>query len=123
MSPEEGLARLSRSRFRSSFALGEQEIAYLKSIGADTLRRHARDFVHQRLAPAIPSNDGRQTPMRGHPVFIAMHACAMCCRGCLNKWWQVPLNRPLTPQQEGKIVNFLLLWIARQQRQAPRDSH
>ena len=62
----------------------------------ETMRRHAQDFVWQKLAPAEPVNDGKQTPMHGHPVFKAMHATACCCRGCLNKWYHVAKGRELT---------------------------
>ncbi len=78
------------------------------------MRKHAEDFVRQKLAPADPVNDGKQTPMHGHPVFKAMHATACCCRGCLNKWYRVPLNVPLSDLQQEKIVRLLMAWIERQ---------
>ena len=80
----------------------------------DTVREHAADFVRQRLAPAVIPNDGKQTPMRGHPVFIAQHACACCCRGCLNKWYKVPIGTELTENQQERIVNLLMAWIEKQ---------
>ena len=67
-----------------------------------------------RLAPAVIPNDGKQTPMRGHPVFVAQHACACCCRVCLNKWYHVPKDVDLTPEQQKKIVNLIMAWIARE---------
>lgn len=79
-------ARLSRSKFRSRFRLGMKERQYCLEKGAPVIEQHAADFVAKRLAPALPANDGKQTPMRGHPVFIAQHATATCCRGCLAKW-------------------------------------
>ena len=82
--------------------------------GTETIRRHAEDFIAARLAPAEPPNDGSQTPMRGHPVFIAQHATACCCRGCLNKWYRVPRGVPLSPELQSRIVDFLMAWIARQ---------
>ena len=39
----------------------------------DRIRQHAEDFISKREAPAYIANDGKQTPMRGHPVFIAQH--------------------------------------------------
>lgn len=87
---EEALEKLKASNFRSGFSLKEKEKAYVRKKGMDTIRRHAQDFVRQRLAPAVIPNDGKQTPMHGHPVFIAQHACACCCRGCLQKWYRVP---------------------------------
>ena len=78
------------------------------------LRRHAADFIRTRLAPVQPSNDGRQTPMRGHPVFKAQHATATCCRGCLEKWWKVPRGTAIPPTRQARIVDFLMAWIERE---------
>lgn len=96
-SPFEALfARLAQSDFRSRFRLGPEEVACIERRGMAVIRRHAEDFVRRRLAPAFIPNDGRQTPMRGHPVFIAQHATACCCRGCLAKWHAIPAGRELT---------------------------
>jgi len=81
-------------------------------------RRHAGDFVRTRLADANPPNDGRQTPMRGHPVFKAQHACACCCRSCLEKWWRVPRGTPIPASRQRGIVDFLLAWIERERSRA-----
>lgn len=110
----EALEKLSKSKFRSSFYLTKKEREYLNEKGMDIMRSHAADFVKMKLAPAFPKNDGRQTPMHGHPVFKAMHATACCCRGCLNKWYKVPEGKPLTENQQERIVNLLMAWIERQ---------
>lgn len=78
------LQALSKSKFRSGFKLKEKEKEYIKEKGLDTIEKHAYDFIRQRLAPKEIINDGKQTPMKGHPVFIAQHATATCCRGCFN---------------------------------------
>lgn len=114
---EQALDRLRTSAFRARFSLTEKDKAYVREKGMDTIRRHAQDFVRQRLAPAVPQNDGEQTPMRGHPVFVAQHACACCCRGCLNKWYRVPKGVALDERQQEKIVNLLMAWIERQMRE------
>jgi len=108
--------RLSRSEFRSRFRLGSREITYMREKGRDTIRQHAEDFVRKRLAPAEIPNDGKQTPMRGHPVFIAQHATACCCRGCLEKWHRIPKGRALTAQEQTYVVDVLMAWIDRQDR-------
>ena len=110
---DQALEKLERSQFRSSFHLTKKELAYLEEKGMDVMRRHAEDFVRQKLAPAEPIDDGKQTPMSGHPVFKAMHATACCCRGCLNKWYRVPLHRELTELEQQRIVNLLMAWIIR----------
>ena len=111
---EEALERLSRSSFRAKFRLSDKDKNYIATKGLDTIRSHCEDFVRDRLAPADIPNDGKQTPMRGHPVFIAQHACACCCRGCLNKWYKVKKDLPLTEEQQKKIVNLLMAWIEKQ---------
>lgn len=108
---EEALTKLSRSAFRSQFHLGAKERQYITEKGMATVRSHAADFVAQKLAPAYPLHDGKQTPMRGHPVFIAQHACACCCRGCLEKWYKVPRGVALTADQQRRIVDLLMAWI------------
>ena len=111
---DEALAKLNRSKFRSGFHLSEKDIEYIDEKGLDLIRSHAADFVSKRLAPAVIPNDGKQTPMRGHPVFVAQHACACCCRGCLNKWYRVPQGRALTENEQGRIVKLLMTWIERE---------
>lgn len=112
---DEALNKLENSRFRSGFHLTKKEQEYLAQKGMDVMRSHARDFVRQKLAPAAPVNDGKQTPMHGHPVFKAMHGCACCCRGCLNRWYRVPLGVELTENQQERIVNLLIAWLQRQE--------
>ena len=104
-------ARLPHSPFRSRFRLGERERAYLEARGLATVLDHARDFVARRLAPAFPDNDGKQTPMRGHPVFIAQHATATCCRSCLAKWYDIPVGRPLSEADRAHIIAAIERWL------------
>lgn len=108
---DEALDKLEHSKFRASFYLTAKEHEYLAQKGMDVMRNHAKNFVRQKLAPAEPANDGKQTPMHGHPVFKAMHATACCCRGCLNKWYKVPLGKELSENEQERIVNLLLAWI------------
>ena len=105
---------LAKSTFRSRFKLKEKDKEYLNQKGIDTIRSHAKDFISKRLAPAEIPNDGKQTPMRGHPVFIAQHATATCCRGCLEKWHKIPIGRVLTEQEQEYVVNVIMEWIKRQ---------
>ena len=102
---------LSRSSFRSQFRLGPKERAYLSEKTLPVILEHGRDFIRQRLAPAEPKNDGRQTPMRGHPIFIAQHATATCCRGCLEKWHCIPRGRPLTEDEIEHVLAALARWL------------
>ena len=106
--------RLGRSKFRSGFHLTQKDIDYIHEKGLDTIRQHARDFIAQREAPAFIPNDGKQTPMRGHPVFIAQHATACCCRGCLEKWHGIPQGVPLSAEQQVYIVGMLMSWMRRE---------
>lgn len=102
---------LSYSKFRSSFHLKEKDYLYIKDKGFDKIEEHARDFVRNRLAPAVILNDGKQTPYRGHPVFIAQHATATCCRSCLSKWHHLEKGVLLTEKNQEYIVQVLMKWI------------
>lgn len=105
--------RLAQSAFRSRFKLSAQDREYIARKGMATIRRHAEDFVAKRLAPATIPNDGRQTPMRGHPVFIAQHATGCCCRGCFFKWHHIAPGRLLTEEEQHYAVAVLMEWIKR----------
>ena len=108
------LERLATSKFRAKFKLGTNELEYIKSKGIDMIQTHARDFIRDRVAPAEPNNDGKQTPMRGHPVFIVQHATATCCRGCVEKWHKIPQHRELTQSEQEYLVSIIMEWIKRQ---------
>lgn len=106
--------RLSKSDFRKKFKLSQKDRLYLEQKGFDTIRSHAVDFIAKRIAPADIPNDGKQTPMRGHPVFTAQHATATCCRGCINKWHKFPKGVQLTKEQQKYLVDLIMEWIKRQ---------
>lgn len=105
------LKKLKKSKFRSSFHLKTQDITYINNKGLDVIKKHAGDFVQNRLSAKVIPNDGHQTPMRGHPVFIAMHATATCCRQCLFKWHHILPNKELSPKEKEYIINIIMLWI------------
>ena len=111
---DEALDKLQRSAFRRKFHLSPKDREYVREKGMDVIRSHGEEFIAKRLAPAVIPNDGKQTPMRGHPIFIAQHACACCCRGCLEKWYRVPKGRELSADEQCRIVNLLMRWIERE---------
>lgn len=108
------LARLSRSVFRRRFRLRGRERDYLERRGLDAIRADAAKFVAERLAPAFPRNDGRQTPMKNHPVFVAQHATATCCRGCLEKWHAIPRGRALSAREQAEVGKLIMTWLSLQ---------
>lgn len=89
MTIPQALVKLSRSKFRGRFKLNAEIQAIVRESGEEKLRQFATERVSMALAPAEPEKDGKQTPLKGHPVFIAQHATATCCRTCLNHWWRV----------------------------------
>lgn len=89
-------------------------IDYINEKGIDTIEKHAYDFVNKRLKPKYILNDGKQTPMKGHPVFIAEHATATCCRNCLYKWHHIEKNKELTENEVDYIVKLIMKWIIKE---------
>jgi hypothetical protein len=111
---DEVFARLAGSAFRRRFRLREPELGYLRRRGLPAVLEHAAGFVAERLAPALPANDGKQTPMRNHPAFVAQHATATCCRGCLEKWHGIPRGRALDEAETRHVLAALERWLAAQ---------
>ena len=108
------LDKLSKSKFRSSFHLRKYMIKYIDDKGLYTIKNHTYDFIKTRLAPAVIKNDGKQTPTKGHPTFIAQHATATCCRSCLEKWYHIPKGRELSEEQIQFLVSIIMKWIEKE---------
>ena len=108
---ESKLIVLKKSKFRSSFHLRKYMINYIDEKGMNIIKKHTIDFINQKLSPANPKNDGKQTPMKGHPVFIAQHACACCCRNCLEKWHHIPKGKELKKNEKNYIYCLIIKWI------------
>lgn len=105
---------LGQSKFRSRFHLKQSDKDYVRNKGLDTIEQHARDFIAKREAPAVIPNDGKQTPMRGHPVFIAQHATATCCRECIRKWHKIKPGKELSQIQQDYLVDVIMTWIKKE---------
>lgn len=103
--------RLAQSSFRSKFRLTQTDRAYLEAKGPEIIKSHAADFINSRIAPAVPRNDGKQTPLRGHPVFKAQHATAACCRGCIAKWHGIEKGRLLSLAEQQYLVDVIMAWL------------
>ena len=112
--------KLARSKFRSKFRLNYDDQLFAEMKGPEVLRQHAHDLIIKRLAPEEPLKDGKQTPVKGHPVFVAQHATGCCCRGCLLKWHDIPKHRELSDEEVEYIVRVLLEWIAKNLQKEPR---
>ena len=108
------LDRLSKSKFRSSFHLKDKDILYIEDKGINKIRNHAYDFVTKRLADTSNVTDGKQTPMKGHPVFIAQHATGTCCRRCLEKWHHISKNKNMTDDDIKYVVDIIMSWIEKE---------
>ena len=111
--PERILARLGTSRFRTSFRLGARDAVYARERGRKVIAAHARDLLRARAGAAHPRNDGKQIPYRGHPVFVAQHATATCCRGCIAKWHRIAPGHELTDAELDRLVAVIMVWLDR----------
>ncbi len=108
-------AALGRSDFRRRFRLRGRELEYLRKKGLPAVLEHAASFIEQRLAAAFPANDGKQTPMGNHPAFVAQHATATCCRGCLEKWHRIPKGRALDAAEKEYVIAVIKRWLLSQE--------
>ena len=108
------LKELSKSKFRSSFHLNKKMIKYIDEKKMDTISKHMIDFINKKLGKYDIETDGKQTPMKNHPVFIAQHACACCCRSCLEKWHHIAKEKELTNNEKNYIYCLLMEWIKRE---------
>lgn len=108
------LEKLKKSKFRSRFKLSKKDRVYIESKGLETIRQHAKDFIKKRIAPAVIENDGKQTPLRNHPVFVAQHATACCCRGCIKKWHGFETGTELSYEQQEYLTGIIMEWIKTQ---------
>ena len=110
------LQTLSRHPFRAKFHLRGRDAAAVQLRGMEVIREHAADLLARRVAPAEPAKDGKQTPYRGHPVFVAQHATATCCRSCLLRWHDIPQGQELTAAERGYVVDVIIRWMQRELR-------
>ena len=101
------LASLRTSKFSSKFKILEKDRDYIAAKSLETIKDHAYQFINTRIATEIPKKDGKQTPMRGHPAFIAQHATANCCRGCISKWHGIEKGRAL----DEAVIDFIMVLI------------
>jgi hypothetical protein len=110
------LDAIGAQRFRAKFHLapGSRDRSIAMVRGPTAMNAHAHDLIAKRLAPAQPRNDGRQTPYRGHPVFVAQHATGTCCRTCLAKHHGIAAGHDLTAEERDRVVAVICRWIARE---------
>jgi hypothetical protein len=120
--PGEVFSRLAQSGFRQRFRLTDRDQRYLEERGLETVLEHARLFIDQRLASGSPARDGKQTPYRGHPVFVAQHATATCCRACLQQWHGIARGRPLSQAEREHVLTVLRRWLGSQPIREPQPA-
>ena len=117
---DDRLDAIARHPFRAKFRLRGRDRALAQLRGRERVRAHADELIGRRLAPALPRNDGKQTPYRGHPVFVAQHATATCCRTCLERWHEIPRGRELDEGERRYVVDVICRWIDRELASADR---
>jgi predicted Fe-S protein YdhL (DUF1289 family) len=111
---DEAFRRLARSPFRRKFRLQGRELAHLQTWGLPRVMKEAGELIRKRVAPAEIANDGRQTPWRNHPVFVAQHATATCCRGCIEKTYEIQKGHALEPEELALVLAAIERWLEQQ---------
>ncbi|MEA2345216.1 MAG: hypothetical protein QOF63_3385 [Thermoanaerobaculia bacterium] len=120
---DEAFRRLAAAPFRRKFRLAGLERAYVETWGLPAVMKHGAKFIAERLAPAFPRNDGKQTPWRNHPIFVAQHATATCCRGCLEKVHEIAKGRALSEDESAYVLRVIERWLAEQVNSGHADAH
>jgi len=103
------MQRLSFNQSRQRYFLSLRFKQYVYDKGLEELRNEARFMVNKNIKNK-PENDGNQTPIN-HPICIAMHATATCCRKCLFKWHRIPGYLELSEKQVEYLVSLIMGWI------------
>jgi len=111
---ETKLKALEKSKFRNSFQLRSYMKDYINTKGMDIIEKHCDDFINKNLKIYNKEKDGHQTPTKNHPVFIAQHATATCCRGCIEKWYHIPKEKELNDKEIKSIKAIIMSWINNQ---------
>jgi hypothetical protein len=111
---DEAFRRLARSSFRRKFRLQGRELAYLQTWGLPHVMKQAEDVIRKRVAPAVIPNDGKQTPWRNHPVFVAQHATATCCRGCIERVHEIAKGHALEAAELAHVLAAIERWLQTQ---------
>lgn len=106
------LAALAASGERGCYKLSTADKSQLRIAGLTKVMKQAADIIDRHIAPERPVNDGTQTPRKGHPVYVAQHATATCCRGCIATWHGIDAGRALTPDEKAHILEVLRRWLA-----------
>jgi hypothetical protein len=114
MNIDERSDAIGRHPFRARFHLRGRQRAIVQLRGMSAIRAHADELVARRVAPAQSHRDGRQTPYRGHPVFVARHATATCCRTCLERWHGIAKGHALGQHERAHAVDVICRWIERE---------
>lgn len=105
------LEKVAESDYRAEIDLGPEDMDYVNSRGFDMMVRHAHDFVERRLGPARPRNEGKQTPLKGHPLFLAQHATGADSRAALSEYHGIAEGKKLSRQQMDYVTDVVLRWL------------
>ncbi len=105
------LEKVAKCDYRAEIDLGAEDIEYINSRGFDMMIKHAQDFVERRLGPARPRNEGKQTPLKGHPLFLAQHATGSDSRRALSEYHGIAEGKELSRQQIDYVTDVVLRWL------------
>ena len=125
MTKDEAFAKLARSKFRGRFKMTADDLAYVGRVGLETIRRHAEDFVREKLGPAASDLQGYA---RLRDVLPGLHGEVgmrrrkrSFRRGGRRRRSRSDAQAPahvkrgvlLTDAQKAKAGDFLMAWVER----------
>ena len=100
---------------KDGFHLNLKDSKYYASYGTPFIRQHAKKIIRDRLSAASPNRDGKQTPYRNHPVFVAQHFTKTCCRTCIQKKHKIKKGKKLSRTEQSRLVAIIMRWLVSRQ--------
>jgi hypothetical protein len=108
--------RLKKSSICNKFTLKEHEWNYLANRGLDAVLLEGRSIIIHRFSEDDSNHNCKNSPLRHHPVLVALHATGCCCRSSLFKWHGVDKEMELREKDIFYILLIIKEWFVREER-------
>jgi hypothetical protein len=93
--------------------IDEKAMKKARKMGIEKIKNRVQKRLETYLKPSSKNifRDGMQTPNFGDIIFYAQHATSSCCRKCVEEWYGIDRNRPLTDDEMRYFIELIMLYI------------